>query len=95
MSRVHNDSGSVPIPVESTMSRRRDVNLVRNSGSARRGLDAILSSSRFTQPASAGGIASRKFADISRARRVLLMIGRVLERKDGMAFAVLDDPISK
>ena len=83
------------MPVESTMRTRRDVSLVKNSGRARIGLDAMLSSSRLKQAESAGGRATRKLAEISRASSVLAMEGSVVLRKDGTLFGVLDEPISK
>jgi len=95
LSRELRDSERVLIPVESTIRTRKDVSLERNSGSARNGLEAMLSSSRLTQAARAGGSARRKFADMSSARSVLVMCGRVLVRNEGTALGVLDDPISK
>lgn len=95
LSSAFSDSGKVLIPVESTMRTRRDVSLERNSGRARIGFEAMFSSSRFKQAARAGGKAPRKFAEISRASRVLAMVGKVLLRKDGTLFGVLDEPISK
>lgn len=94
-SRAHSDSGSVLIPVESTMRRRNAVNPARNSGSARTGFDAMFNSSRLVHAARAGGSATRKFAEISRARRVSAIWGSVPVRNDGTAFGVGDDPINR
>lgn len=78
-------------PVESAMSTRNEVRLERKAGSARSGFAATLSSSRLTHAASGGGRATRKLAEISNARRVLLMFGSVCVRNAGSEFGVSDD----
>ena len=88
-------SGRVLIPVESAIRTRRDVRWERKTGRTRRGLDARFSSSRHVHEARAGGTATRKLADMSRARRVLQICGRVFARKKGIAFGVLDEPTSR
>lgn len=69
-SREVSASGRVWIPVASAMRTRREVRLARNEGSTRRGLEAMLSSSRLWHMESAGERAPRKFAETSNARRV-------------------------
>ena len=94
-SRAENGAGSVEMPVESAISRRRDVKCARNSGNTRSGFDEIFSSSRHEQSASAGESETRKFAEMSSARSVLLNWGSADVRKDGTELGVLDPPISR
>lgn len=77
------------------MSTRRDVRLVKNAGKTRRGLDATLSSSRFSHEARAIGTAFKKLAEMSSASRVLHICGRTPSRKVGTVPGVLDDPRSR
>ena len=65
--------GNVLIPVESAMSTRNEVRPARNTGKARRGLEAMFSSSRQTQAWRAGGRATRKLAEMSKASNVVAM----------------------
>ena len=88
-------AGSVLRPVESTMRTRRLVSVARNVGSARRGFEAILSSSRLMHDDSVGGRALRKLTEISRASKEELIWGNVVARNDGTALGVDDDPISR
>lgn len=55
----------------------------------------MFSSSRLKQAASAGGRATRKLAEISRASKVIAMEGKVLLRKEGTLLGVFDEPISR
>jgi hypothetical protein len=55
------------------------------------GVDAILSSSRFSHEARAIGIAFKKLAEMSSARRVLHICGKAPNRKVGSVPGVLDD----
>ena len=89
-----NVSGRVLIPVESAIRTRSDVKWDKNTGRTRSGFDAMFNSSRQWHEASAGGTATRKLADMSRASKVLQIIGSVLAKKAGIAFGVLDDPTS-
>ena len=95
LSRALNWLGRVLIPVESAIRTFREMREERNKGSARRGLDAMFSSSKQMHEASAGGRATKKLAEISRARRVVVICGSELVRKEGTAFGVVDDPMSK
>ena len=83
------------MPVESAMRTRNELKCDKKTGITRSGFDAMLSSSRQEQEARAGGTATRKLADMSRARRVLEICGKVLAKKVGTAFGVLDEPTSK
>lgn len=83
------------IPVESAMRTRRDVKLARKIGKTRRGLDAMLSSSRFIQDARIGGKETRKLAETSSASNVSVICGNVVERKLGTAFGVVELPIKR
>lgn len=91
-SRAMRGGGSVLMPVASAIRTRRDVRLQRNTGSARRGFDAMFNSSRFPQSPSAGERAPRKFAETSRAKRVSQMFGRVFARNEGTELGVDADP---
>jgi hypothetical protein len=93
LSRTHDESGRLPIPVESAMSR--DVRLVKNAGKTQRGLDAISNSSRFSHEARAIGTAFKKLAEMSSASRVLHICGKAPNRKVGSIPGVLDDPRSR
>lgn len=95
LSREVSASGRAWIPVESAMRTRSEVRLARNEGSTRRGLDAILSSSRLQHVESAGERAPRKFAETSNARRVSQICGSMFARNDGTAFGVDEDAISR
>ena len=77
------------------MSTRRDVRLARKIGRTRRGLDAILSSSRWTHDANIGGKETRKFADMSRASKVSAICGKERESQLGTAFGVEELPINR
>jgi hypothetical protein len=83
------------MPVESAMSTRKDMRFVKNTGKTRSGLDAMLSSSRFSHEPRAGGSATKKLAEMSSASRVLQICGRAFVRKPGTAFGVLEEPTSK
>jgi hypothetical protein len=63
-------------------------------GRARRGLDDTFSSSKQKHDSRAGGRAPRKFADMSRANNVVLILGRALIRKAGKALGVVEEPMS-
>lgn len=80
------------IPVASAISTRNAIRWDKKTGNTRRGLDATLSSSRFSQDASAGGKATRKLAEMSSARSEWQICGSVLVRKVGIAFGVLEEP---
>src|SRR5882757_4936365 len=83
------------MPVESAMSTRRDVRFVKNTGKTRSGLDAMLSSSKFSHEPRAGGSATKKLAEMSSASRVFQICGKAPVRNPGTALGVLDDPTSK
>ena len=83
------------MPVESAIRTRRDVRPARKTGSARRGLDAIFSSSRHVQAWREKGRALRKLAEMSRQSSVVEIGGMTWVRNAGTAFGVLDDPINK
>lgn len=83
------------MPVESAIKTRREVRPARNTGSARRGLDAIFSSSRHTHACKAVGRATRKFAEMSRQSNVVAMGGMTLDKNAGTALGVADDPIKR
>lgn len=89
------ESGRVVMPVESAMRTRRLARSARKTGRTRRGFEATFSSSRFVQTARTGGRAPRKLVEISRARRLWHICGRVLVRKDGTALGVGEEPMSK
>lgn len=55
----------------------------------------MLSSSRQVHDAKEGGREARKLADMSRARRVELICGSVVERYDGREFGELEPPINR
>jgi len=84
--------GRVVRPVESAMSTRRDAKFAMKTGSALSGLDETLSSSRFIHDSSAGGRALRKLADMSRASKVLLIMGKLFVIREGKALGVLEEP---
>jgi hypothetical protein len=69
-SREVRESGRVWIPVASAIRTRSEVRLDRNEGRARRGLEAMLSSSKLEHMERAGERAPRKFAETSNAKRV-------------------------
>lgn len=83
------------MPVESTMRTRRLLSVARKVGKARKGLYAMFSSSRLTQPDSEGGKALRKFAEMSSASRQELIWGRAVARNVGTWFGVDEDPINR
>lgn len=83
------------IPVESAMRTRRDVKCAMKRGRARRGLKETFSSSKQTQDSKAGGRATRKLAEMSRANNVVLMVGRTVVKNAGKAPAVREDPMSR
>lgn len=58
------------MPVESAIRTRREVRLDKNEGNTRRGLEAMLSSSRLWHMERVGERAPRKFAETSNAKRV-------------------------
>jgi hypothetical protein len=95
LSREVSASGRVWIPVASAMRTRREVRLARNEGSTRRGLEAMLSSSRLWHMESAGERAPRKFAETSNARRVSQICGSIFARNEGTAFGVDEDAINR
>lgn len=61
------------------------------TGRARIGFDEMLSSSRERQSWRAGGRATRKLREMSRATRVVWMRWRVVVRKGGRALGVLEE----
>src|SRR6266699_2444549 len=75
LTRSRKASGNVLIPVESAIKTRRFRRPARKTGRTLRGLEAILSSSRVSQTDKTGGKAPRKFAEISRARRLWAIRG--------------------
>ena len=85
----------MPSPAESAIRTLREVRPERNTGRARKGLQAMLSSSRHMHKARAGGRATRKFAEMSRASRVVVIWGRWFVRNEGTAFGVFEEPMSK
>ena len=94
-SREVRESGRVWTPVASAIRTRREERLDRNEGSARRGLEAMLSSSRLWHMERAGGRAPRKFAETSNARRVSQIWGIMFTRNEGTAFGVDEDAINR
>jgi hypothetical protein len=84
-------AGSVAQPVESAIRTRRHVRLDRKVGKARRGFDAILSSSSASQDARATGRDARKLQEMSRARRVGARVGKIEAKNDGTWFGVAED----
>ena len=76
------------------LTSRRDVKCARNSGNTRNGFAEIFSSSRHEHVASAGESETRKFAEMSSARSVLLIWGKAVVRKDGTELGVLEPPTS-
>ena len=95
LSRSTRVSGSVVMPVESAMRTRRFNKSARNTGRTRSGFDPTFNSSRFSQTARTGGKAPRKLAEMSRARRLRAICGRVEVRKEGTELGVVDDPIRR
>lgn len=69
--------------------------LDRNEGRARRGLEAMLSSSKLSHMARAGERAPRKFAETSNAKRVSQICGIMFARNKGTAFGVDEDEINR
>lgn len=69
------------MPVESAIKTRKEVSSAKNSGSARRGFDEMFSSSNEVHEAKAGDSKARKFAEISRAKRVEHICGKEVLRK--------------
>jgi len=88
-------SGNVLIPVESAIRTRRLAKSARKTGRTRNGLKAMFSSSRFSQTASTGGKAPKKLAEMSKARRVWEIGGRLVVKNAGIALGVLDDPMRR
>ena len=82
----------VEIPVESASRTRREGNWQRNSGITRSGFAEILSSSKQLHAANAGDSDAKKFAEISSAKREVLICGRIAVKKDGTALGVLEPP---
>ena len=79
------------MPVESAISTRNPSRPDSQTGSARNGLLAILSSVSCVHAARAGGSAPRKLAEISRARSVDAMLGRVCVKSCGSELGVARD----
>jgi hypothetical protein len=83
------------MPVESAMRTRRFIKSARKTGRTRSGFDPTFNSSRFSQTARTGGKAPRKLAEMSRARRLRAICGRVEVRNEGTELGVVDDPIRR
>lgn len=77
------------------MRTRREVRLAKNEGRTRRGLEAMLSSSRLRHMERAGERAPRKFAETSNASRVSQICGSIFARNAGTAFGVDEEAISR
>jgi len=60
----------VVTPVASAMRTRKDTSCDRKTGRTRKGFEAMFSSSKLSQAARAGGRATRKLAEMSKASRV-------------------------
>lgn len=70
-------SGKVEIPVESAIRTCKDVKYDRNAGRTRKGFEAMFNSSKLWQTPKAGGRATRKLAEMSRASNVKEIWGSV------------------
>ena len=77
-------AGSVVMPVESAISTRKQTKFASQGGRVRSGLEATLSSSKTMQWAKGGGRALRKLQEISRARRVVVIEGRTVNKNEGI-----------
>lgn len=73
----HSKRKGLQIPIASAMSTRKPSKLANQTGRTRSGLLAMFNSVSCVQRASAGGKAVRRFPDISSARRVCAILGKV------------------